>query len=166
MLDVARIESETLKLDKTSFDLNQKIENVVSDIKQQIGTDTNKKVRIEFEPKDSITVSGDKARIFQVISNLLNNAIKFTDDGIIIVNARKDQGTHEAIITIKDSGTGIDPEIIPNMFSKFITKSKRGVGLGLYIAKNIVEAHGGKIGAYNNINEKGATFIVTLPLNS
>ena len=166
MLDVARIESQTLKLDMTRFDLNQKIENVIEDIKQQMGADTNKKVRIEFEPKDSITVTGDKTRIFQVFSNLLNNALKFTDDGTIIVNAQKNHETHEAIITIKDSGSGIDPEIIPNMFSKFITKSKRGVGLGLYIAKNIVEAHGGKIDAYNNVNEKGATFIVTLPLDS
>jgi two-component system sensor histidine kinase VicK len=166
MLDVARIESQTLKLDMTHFDLNKKIENVIADVKQQMGADTNKKLRIKFEPKDSITVTGDKTRIFQVISNLLNNAIKFTEDGTIIVNAQKNHETHEAIITIKDSGTGIDPEIMPTMFSKFITKSKRGVGLGLYIAKNIVEAHGGKIDAYNNINEKGATFIVTLPLKS
>jgi two-component system sensor histidine kinase VicK len=166
MLDVARIESQTLKLDMTHFDLNKKIENVIADVKQQMGADTNKKLRIKFEPKDSTTVTGDKTRIFQVISNLLNNAIKFTEDGTIIVNAQKNHETHEAIITIKDSGTGIDPEIMPTMFSKFITKSKRGVGLGLYIAKNIVEAHGGKIDAYNNINEKGATFIVTLPLKS
>ena len=166
MLDVARIESQTLKLDKTSFDLNQKIENVILDIKQQMGADTNKKVGIKFEPKESIINTGDKTRIFQVISNLLNNALKFTDGGTIIVDAQKNHETQEAIVTIKDSGTGIDPEIIPHMFSKFITKSKRGVGLGLYIAKNIVEAHGGKIDAYNNINEKGATFIVTLPLNS
>ena len=166
MLDVARIESQTLKLDKTSFDLNQKIKNVILDIKQQMSANTNKKIRIKFEQKDSITVTGDKTRIFQVISNLLNNALKFTDDGIIIVNTQKNHAAHEAIVTIKDSGTGIDPEIIPHMFSKFITKSKRGVGLGLYIAKNIVEAHGGTIDAYNNINEKGATFIVTLPLNS
>jgi len=166
MLDVARIESQTLKLDKTSFDLNQKIENVILDTKQQMDADTNKKVRIKFEPKDSIKVKGDKARIFQVFSNLLNNAVKFTDDGMIIVNAQKNTETLEAIITIKDTGTGIDPEVIPNMFSKFTSKSKRGVGLGLYIAKNIVEAHGGKIDAYNNMNEKGATFIVTLPLVS
>lgn len=166
MLDVARIESQTLKLDKTKFDLNQKIENVILDTKQQMDADANKKVRIKFEPKDSIQVRGDKARIFQVFSNLLNNAVKFTDDGMIIVNAQKNTEALEAIITIKDSGTGIDPEVIPNMFSKFITKSKRGVGLGLYIAKNIVEAHGGKIDAHNNMNEKGATFIVTLPLVS
>lgn len=166
MLDVARIESQTLKLDKTNFDLNQKIENVILDTKQQMDADANKKVRIKFEPIDSIQVRGDKARIFQVFSNLLNNAVKFTDDGMIIVNAQKNTEKLEAIITIKDSGTGIDPEVIPNMFSKFITKSKRGVGLGLYIAKNIVEAHGGKIDAYNNMNENGATFIVTLPLVS
>jgi signal transduction histidine kinase len=166
MLDVARIESQTLKLDMSHFDLNQKIANVITDIKQQMGADTNKKVRIKFEPKDSIKFTGDKTRIFQVFSNLLNNALKFTDSGTIIINAQENHETHEAIITIKDSGTGIDPEIMSTMFSKFITKSKKGVGLGLYIAKNIVEAHGGKIDAYNNVNEKGATFIVTLPLNS
>jgi len=165
MLDVARIESQTLKLDKTSFDLNQKIENVIKDIGQQTGTDSHKKVRILFEPKDSITITADKSRMFQVISNLLNNALKFTNDGTIVVNANKKDETHEAIITITDSGTGIDPEIIPHLFSKFKTKSEKGVGLGLFIAKNIIESHGGKIDAYNNVNAKGATFSVTLPLN-
>ena len=89
MLDVARIESQTLKLDKTHFDLNQKIESVIADIKQQMGADTNKKVRIKFEPKESITVTGDKTRIFQDILKFEKNAIKFTDDGTIIVNAQK-----------------------------------------------------------------------------
>ena len=90
---------------------------------------------------------------------------KFTKQGIITIILKKEAQTNQATVTIKDSGHGIDPEIIPHLFSKFKTKSDKGLGLGLYISKNIVEAHGGKIEAYNNPNSKGATFIVTLPLN-
>jgi two-component system, OmpR family, sensor histidine kinase VicK len=164
MLDVARIESQTLKIERTSFDLNQKIENVIKDIKQQKSSEYNK-VRILFVPDKPITIYADKARIFQVLANLLSNALKFTTEGIIFVSATRNDGTKEAIITITDSGTGIDPEILPHLFSKFKSKSEKGLGLGLYIAKNIVEAHGGEIGAYNNTNGKGATFSVKIPLN-
>ena len=100
-----------------------------------------------------------------MLANLLSNALKFTTEGIIFVSATRNDGTKEAIITITDSGTGIDPEILPHLFSKFKSKSEKGLGLGLYIAKNIVEAHGGEIGAYNNTNGKGATFSVKIPLN-
>jgi signal transduction histidine kinase len=164
MLDVARIESQTLKIERISFDLNQKIENVIKDIKQQKSSEYNK-VRILFVPDKPITIYADKARIFQVLANLLNNALKFTTEGTIFVSATRNDGTKEAIITITDSGTGIDPEILPHLFSKFKSKSEKGLGLGLYIAKNIVEAHGGEIGAYNNTNGKGATFSVKIPLN-
>lgn len=164
MLDVARIESQTLKIERTNFDLNQKIENVIKDIKQQKSSEYNK-VRILFVPDKPITIYADKARIFQVLANLLNNALKFTTEGIIFVSATRNDGVKEAIITITDSGTGIDPEILPHLFSKFKSKSEKGLGLGLYIAKNIVEAHGGEIGAYNNTNGKGATFSVKIPLN-
>ena len=164
MLDVARIESQTLKIERTSFDLNQKIENVIKDIKQQKSSEYNI-VRILFEPDKPITICADKARIFQVLANLLNNALKFTTEGTIFVSATRNDGTKEAIITITDSGTGIDPEILPHLFSKFKSKSEKGLGLGLYIAKNIVEAHCGEIGAYNNTNGKGATFSVKIPLN-
>jgi len=164
MLDVARIESQTLKIERTSFDLNQKIENVIKDIKQQKSSEYNK-VRILFVPDKPITIYADKARIFQVLANLLSNALKFTTEGIIFVSATRNDGTKEAIITITDSGTGIDPEILPHLFSKFKSKSEKGLGLGLYIAKNIVEAHGGEIGAFNNTNGKGATFSVKIPLN-
>lgn len=164
MLDVARIESQTLKIERTSFDLNQKIENVIKDIKQQKSSEYNK-VKIFFEPDKPITIYADKARIFQVLANLLNNALKFTTEGVITVSATRNDGTKEAMITITDSGTGIDPEILPHLFSKFKSKSEKGLGLGLYIAKNIVEAHGGEIGAHNNTNGKGATFSVKIPLN-
>jgi len=163
MLSIARIESQTLKLNKTSFDLNIKIENVIKDIKQQV--DLHKvDVRIEFRPVEKITIFADKEKIIGVLANLLNNAVKFAKHGTITISAERRDKTNEAIIKIKDNGPGIDPEIIPHLFSKFKTKSEKGLGLGLYIAKSIVEAHGGKIEAYNNANSKGATFVVTLPV--
>ncbi len=164
MLNIARIESQTMKLNKTVFDLNVKIQNVINDISQQTGLNNYDKVKIEFVPIEKVDIIADKEKIFEVFANLVNNAIKFTKQGTITIILKRAYKTNQATVTIKDSGPGIDPEIIPHLFSKFKTKSEKGLGLGLYISKNIVEAHGGKIEAYNNPNSKGATFIVTLPL--
>jgi two-component system, OmpR family, sensor histidine kinase VicK len=164
MLNIARIESQTMKLNKTVFDLNVKIQNVIKDINQQTGLNNDDKVKIEFVPIEKVDIIADKEKIFEVFANLVNNAIKFTKQGTITIILKREYKTNQAIVTIKDSGPGIDPEMIPHLFSKFKTKSEKGLGLGLYISKNIVEAHGGKIEAYNNPNSKGATFIVTLPL--
>jgi signal transduction histidine kinase len=164
MLSIARIESQTMKLNKTVFDLNLKIRNVIRDISQQVGSDKRDKVRIDFNPIGKINIIADKEKIFQVFANLLNNAIKFTDNGTITISVKHGDNTSDAIVTIKDSGPGIDPEIIPHLFSKFKTKSEKGLGLGLYISKSIVEAHHGNIEAYNNPDFNGATFVVTLPL--
>ena len=164
MLNIARIESQTMKLNKTVFDLNVKIQNVIKDISQQTGLNNYDKVKIEFVPIEKVDIIADKEKIFEVFANLVNNAIKFTKQGTITIILKREYKTNQATVTIKDSGPGIDPEIIPHLFSKFKTKSEKGLGLGLYISKNIVEAHGGKIEAYNNPNSKGATFIVTLPL--
>jgi signal transduction histidine kinase len=164
MLSIARIESHTMKLNKIIFDLNVKIENVIKDVSQQIELRKADKVRIDFRPSGRINIIADKEKIFQVFANLLNNAIKFTNEGTIKISVKEKEKTNEAVVTIKDSGPGIDPEIIPHLFSKFKTKSEKGLGLGLYISKNIVEAHHGKIEAYNNPNSEGATFVVTLPL--
>ena len=164
MLSIARIESQTMKLNKIIFDLNVKIENVIKDVSQQIELRKADKVRIDFRSSGRINILADKEKIFQVFANLLNNAIKFTNEGTIKISVKEKEKTNEAVVTIKDSGPGIDPEIIPDLFSKFKTKSEKGLGLGLYISKNIVEAHHGKIEAYNNPNSEGATFVVTLPL--
>ena len=164
MLSIARIESQTMKLNKIIFDLNVKIENVIKDVSQQIELRKANKVRIDFRFSGRINILADKEKIFQVFANLLNNAIKFTNQGTIKISVKEKEKTNEAVVTIKDSGPGIDPEIIPHLFSKFKTKSEKGLGLGLYISKNIVEAHHGKIEAYNNPNSEGATFVVTLPL--
>ena len=124
------------------------------------------KVKIVLlEPKQPIYVNADKVRIYQVISNLLNNAIKFTEDGAISIDINiKDK--HEVVISIKDTGTGINPEIMAWLFTKFATKSDTGTGLGLFISKAIIEGHSGKIWAENNPDGKGATFAFSIPLNA
>jgi two-component system sensor histidine kinase VicK len=110
----------------------------------------------------------DKVRIYEVISNLLKNAIKFTKEGPVTIagTEKMDYNKEEVVVSIKDTGTGIDPEILPRLFTKFATKSITGTGLGLFISKNIVEAHSGKIWAENNSDGKrGATFYFSLPLS-
>ena len=162
MLSVARIESQTMKLNKTFFDLNVKIQNVINDV--IISPDKRNKVEIKFKPIGRINILADKEKIFQVFANLLNNAIKFTGHGTITITLEQNDKTDEGIITFKDSGMGINQEIIPHLFSKFKTKSEKGLGLGLFISKSIIEAHQGKLEAYNNVDSNGATFVVTLPL--
>jgi two-component system, OmpR family, sensor histidine kinase VicK len=137
------------------------------------------KLLFESTLKEDVFVEADKERLMQVMYNLLDNAFKFTDSdgGTVRITLEKQeqqlgdrilQQQHQqephVVIHIKDTGTGIDPKIFPRLFSKFATKSQKGTGLGLYISKNIVEAHGGKVYAENNTNDKGATFTITLPL--
>jgi signal transduction histidine kinase len=107
-------------------------------------------------------VKGDRERIQQVMSNLINNALRFTKEGTITVKIQAIDGL--AQISVKNTGSGIDPQVIPRLFQKFVTKSARGTGLGLYISNSIVQAHGGKMWAENNSDGKGATFTFTLPL--
>ena len=166
ILDVAKIESRSLKLNKEIFDLNEVISNIIEDHKSIIAKE-NYRVELLFYPsKETLVVEADKERIVGVISNLLSNAIKFTKEGQIFVSTekREDNNNNYALVTVKDTGDGINPEILPKIFSKFITKSFEGIGLGLYISKYILEAHSGKILAENNIDGKGATFSFTLPL--
>ena len=174
ILDITKIESGNLGLKKTQFDLNEKINNVIKDLttaKKIDGTIQN--VKFIFHPNESSMVFADKERIYQVISNLIRNAVKFTIDNqakieIILEKVKEDNKENEWItVKIRDNGTGIDPGILPKLFSKFTTKSEfGGTGLGLYISKKIIEAHGGTIRGYNNLNgeKKGATFEFILPL--
>lgn len=163
VLETARIESQSLRLNKQLFSLHEVIYTSIRDAKNQIG---DQDISFQYDPKD-LVVYADKGRISEVVSNILNNAIKFTHKGSITVSVEvqsNDSGS-EAIVLIRDEGTGIDREIISRLFSKFVTKSDKGTGLGLYISKSIVEAHGGKIWARNNEDERGATFGFSLPLN-
>jgi signal transduction histidine kinase len=175
ILDITKIESGHLFLNKTVFDLNEKINNVIKDLTTAKKIDgINQNVKFIFHPTDSsIKVFADKERIYQVISNLIRNAVKFTTGDqakieIILEKVKEDNKENEwASVKIKDNGTGIDPEVLPRLFSKFTTKSGfGGTGLGLYISKKIIETHGGTIRGYNNVNgeKKGATFEFSLPL--
>ncbi|MDQ4101693.1 MAG: HAMP domain-containing histidine kinase, partial [Thermoproteota archaeon] len=162
ILDITRIESQSLKLTMEKFDINEKIVNVIQDTKSTILSDSGTTKIIFERTTQDLLVYGDRVRIFQVLSNLLRNAIKFTTNGNITIRAEQKDGY--AVVNVKDNGTGIDPEIIPRLFTKFTSKSQTGTGLGLFISKSIIEAHGGKIWAENNKNERGATFGFTLPL--
>ena len=169
ILDVTRIDSRTLNLHKEQFDISDLIENIVQDYLGHIEKE-NQNVKLFYNFKqdmnDTLPIDADRDRIAQVISNLLSNAIKFTakKNGDISVSAERKK--KEVIVSIKDTGEGINPEIIPRLFTKFATRSFSGTGLGLYISKNIVEAHGGKMWAENNPREEGATFTFTLPLSN
>ena len=112
-----------------------------------------------------IIVQADKYRLNQVISNLISNSIKFTNkSGTIFINTKREKDNNAIIISIKDTGIGIDPEVMPRLFTRFASKSFQGTGLGLYISKSIIEAHGGRIWATNNTDGKGAIFAFSLPL--
>ena len=168
ILDVTKIESQSLKLNKEEFNLNDVIINCINDMIMNSYSNKKKDVNIVYEPKD-IFIMADKGRISQVISNLLSNAVKFTPGGTISIvsnlNGNQDKDNNQAIVSVKDNGQGIDPDILHKLFSKFATKSFSGTGLGLYISKSIVETHGGKIWAENNPYGKGATFTFTLHLS-
>jgi signal transduction histidine kinase len=165
ILDVSKIESQSLKLYKERFNLKEVLSAAVQDLRDHIAKNIGNNPSLQVLYKaDDIIVSADKERISQVISNILNNALKFTEEGYISVSTER-KGK-DVIITVKDTGVGIDSEILPRLFSKFTTKSEKGTGLGLYISKNIVERHGGKIWAANNADGKGATFIFSIPINN
>jgi signal transduction histidine kinase len=187
ILDVSRIESQLLVLNKEQFNLEELISNIISEYNE---SQKGKNLLVEFKGDRNIIVKADKDRIAQVISNLLNNAVKFTKDdepeGIISICCQRkeeddeeddDNNNNYVLVRVKDTGKGIDPKIFPRLFSKFITAttsttssttskfSNDGIGIGLFVSKAIIEAHGGKIWAENNSDGKGATFAFSLPVN-
>jgi signal transduction histidine kinase len=198
ILDVTKIESNTLLLNKEVLNLNNLIASVVSDFKTRTINIAKCNVTITFKidkrdlvrdntnntntvnnNKDAILVEADKERITQVLYNLLENAVKFSKDNSTVstivwkqnqedwVNKGKDllqQKPAEAVVKIQDTGVGIHHDILPRLFTKFATQSFTGTGLGLYISRSIIEAHGGKIWAQNNSDGKGATFAFNMPL--
>jgi len=180
ILDVTRIDDQSLRLKKEYFNLNEVLLDAIGDHRRQIEK-CNGKTKLVYEfkkekeekvpmeadsPAKDIFVNADKNRINQVIYNLLTNAIKFTKEGMVSISVIKKKGKNhndEVILSVKDTGIGIGPEILPRLFSKFVTESDIGTGLGLFISKNIVEAHGGIIWGENNPEGKGATFVFRLP---
>jgi signal transduction histidine kinase len=162
ILDVTRIEGHRLDLNKEKFDISEVVASAIEDTKRRVD-DNNDSIKFQYTPR-KIVVEADRMRISQVVSNLLGNAVKFTKQGTVYISADSKDG--EAIVSVKDSGTGIDPEIVSRLFTKFTSKSQTGTGLGLFISKSIIEAHGGRIWAENNKDSKGATFTFRMPLEA
>jgi two-component system, OmpR family, sensor histidine kinase VicK len=152
--------------------LNSVVLSIMEEYKNKIGENDRGDIKLLYNPiegNNNIIVDADRGRITQVVSNLLDNAIKFTEEGTIMVSTEVKNGGNNnnnnniAVVSVKDTGSGIDPEIMARLFTKFSSKSWKGTGLGLFISKSIIEAHGGKIWAENNIDGKGATFSFSLP---
>ncbi|MFZ0224682.1 MAG: HAMP domain-containing sensor histidine kinase, partial [Candidatus Nitrosopolaris sp.] len=166
ILDVTKIESQTLNLRKEVCDLNDIVRNSIEEYKRNQVIRSKKNIEIKYTSyDDKVFVEVDRSRIAQVISNLLSNAFKFTKEGSIVINIGLDQRKNKAIVSVKDSGKGIDPEILPKLFEKFASKSFQGTGLGLFISRSIIEAQGGRMWTENNPDgQKGAKFYFLLPV--
>ena len=160
ILDVTRIEGHRLDLNKEKFDISEVVTSTIDDTRRRVN-DSN--IKFEYSPR-KIVVKADRMRISQVVSNLLTNAVKFAKQGTVYVSADNKDG--QVVVSVKDTGPGIDPEIMPRLFTKFTTKSQTGTGLGLFISKSIIEAHDGRIWAENNKDKKGATVAFRLPLET
>jgi signal transduction histidine kinase len=171
LLDVTKIESQSLALDKEKLNLNDLILEVLKDYVDKQKTQMVKIV-YDFKNIDDVIIEADRDRIAQVICNLLDNALKFTKASqmiFLIINKKKgeEDGKEQVIVSVRDTGNGIPKEVLPKLFSKFTTSdSNTGTGLGLYICKNIIEAHEGKIWAENDPDGNGAIFRFALPLIS
>jgi len=155
ILDVTRIESEALRIVKERFNLKDVILGAMQDAHSELSN----KVRFVYQPRE-MYLEADRGRITQVVANLLDNAAKFTKEGTITVSAESRNG--QVIVSVRDTGAGIDSEIMPRLFSKFATKSDKGTGLGLFISRSIIEAHDGRIWCENSPG-RGATFAFSLP---
>ncbi len=173
ILDTTRIESNSLQLDKQRFNLDDLLFLIIKEHQRQLEKDeTTKDMQIIYEnsnhDKKNVIIYADKERINQVISNLIENAIKFTTQGKITITVDKENKNgnddfDKVTVSVMDTGSGIHQDILPKLFSKFASKSFQGTGLGLFISKSILDAHGCKIWAKNNPVGKGATFTFNLP---
>ena len=167
LLDITKIEGRSLMLNKEKFNLNILISEVLKDYVNKQKNQPKLEIVYDFKHKEDIIVEADRDRLSQVIHNLLDNALKFTthDRQMIFVIIDKKKDGKEIIVSVKDTGEGISDKILSKLFTKFATSDPTtGTGLGLYICKNIIEAHGGRISAVNNSDGKGATFRFTLPI--
>ncbi|HSF51704.1 MAG TPA: HAMP domain-containing sensor histidine kinase, partial [Nitrososphaeraceae archaeon] len=168
ILEVARIDSQLLTLNTEEFDLVESVKDLLKDLNTQI---REKKISLILKcNEDSILLFADKFRLNQVFLNIINNAINIIEEGEITVFLERQDTSNTVLVKIID-GPGIPSDIKDKLFTKFVTGSKSGTGLGLYICKNIIEKHGGKIWANNNVDNegretKGSTFAFSLPIKN
>jgi len=161
ILDVARIENNGIKLETVSLNLSDLLQDAIADSKPL----ARPGLELTFEGSD-LVIEADRGKIQQVVLNILHNALKFTKEGTIQVSLTVNSNKSEVVVAFRDNGSGIDREILPRLFGKYVTRLEKGTGLGLFISKNIIEAHGGKIWAQNNSDGIGATFLFSLPLKA
>lgn len=175
ILDVSRIESGNLSYDFKKVGINEIITEVIRSAKlikaHQGQPDGCKAVTVEANLCDDPELLLDSSRMIEALSNIVNNSMKFTTEGKVIIETCTLGHKKLFEIRISDTGTGIAPEILPRLFEKFVTKNPgidslhdHGTGLGLFITKSIIQAHGGDVFAYNNEQSSGATFIIRLPM--
>jgi signal transduction histidine kinase len=162
-LDVSTIDAGQLKLNKRRFELRELLLRVVERFEREVQT---RSIRLEAEAATGETLEGDELAVERVFLNLLQNAFKFTPEGgrIALTVERRNVGM---VISVRDSGPGIDPEKLPHLFKKFqrmeIGDRQEGVGLGLYIVKQLVAAHGGHV-EVDSVVGRGSCFSVVLPV--
>ena len=171
ILDITRIENQSLILYKEEFCLNEIILCAITDARTRLPKEQMENIKFVLESEGgqadlTVAIVADKQRITQVVSNLLDNAVKFTKHGSVLIKTKRKKvnSGDEIVVSIEDTGSGITPKILPRLFTKFATTSRTGTGLGLYICKTIIEAHGGRIWGENNRDSRGATFAFSLPL--
>jgi signal transduction histidine kinase len=171
LLDISKIESQSLMLNKEKFNLNILISEILKDYMNKQQNQQKAEIVYDFKHKEDIIIEADKDRLAQVIHNLLDNALRFNthkEQMIFVIIDKKNEGKkekEEVIVSVKDTGEGISDKVLSKLFAKFATSdSNSGTGLGLYICKNIIEAHGGRISAENNVDGKGALFKFSLPV--
>jgi signal transduction histidine kinase len=171
ILDITRMDSQSINLNQQMVNIDTLIFDAAQDITKDQSEVThdvkllchNINGKQELADNKVLLVYADKGRIIQVISNLISNAFNFTKKGFVTITKMIEDGS--VVVSVKDTGSGIDPQILPRLFTKFTTRSEKGTGLGLYICKRIIEAHGGKIWGGNNVDQ-GATFSFSLPAES
>ena len=165
ILEGAKIENHTVHLQSERFNLKDLLLEIIQDYKDQLSMNRRDDVQLQYQPKD-IFLEADKVRLQRVIFNLLNNAIKFTRKGNITIGSKEtksEQQRAEIHVSIVDTGSGLSEAVLPKLFSKFVSTDSGGTGLGLFVSKNIIESHGGRMEAQNNPNGKGATFTFIIP---
>ncbi len=171
LLDITRIDQNKITLKKELVELRRIVQQAVADYQGQF---TEKEISLETQlTADPIYLEADPARLTQIIGNLLHNAAKFTAKGDkTLVTVSQDLKTKEAVIRIKDSGIGIIPVLLPDLFQPFmqvdstLDRSRGGLGLGLAIVKGMVELHGGSVAANSEGLGYGTQFTVRLPIKS
>lgn len=167
LLDVSRIILGKFHMEVSPVDLNA-LAQAAADMIRPIAEAKPIELRLQL-PRQPCVINGDGRRIKQVIWNFLSNAVKFTPPGGQ-VSLRVEMGAAEARIVVSDSGEGISPDLIPHLFERFRqadgATAKGGLGLGLSIARHVVEAHGGSVSAVSDGRGKGATFTARLPFGA